>query len=255
MTDTNTETAAPASPTPAAPFSADDITRVFFSNDENSLAQAAELLQKIQALTPPVPVHYNFDFEKDDLPAGYGISVVPVKERDEKENKNVLVGVTFYAVPTFETVMSDPKGADYIREALYSAFAAKQANSIRPNRDGVLAAKPFTLADYIERKQRGDSYKTFNTMKRDLVAALRQIGLKTINAQVLRQCFSNAAIAESQYPAVPQDSWVRLLEMAAAKAEAGKLDPTIYHTWAATRQDAEAHDDEIDFDQLDKMLA
>ena len=240
-----------------APFSIDDLDRAYFGPER--FAEASELLTSIRAVLPEEAIHYNFDLASETPPEGYGIYVVPVKARGEPGAdgvaKSELIGVCFYAAPSFDLVMADEKGREFISDALFGVFAAKMANSIRPNKDGVMGKKPFSLSDFIERKARGDSFKTFNEMKKGLVETLRKMGLRSINATVLRQCLSNAAIAESQYPAVPQDTWGKILTLCVNLAEQRRLDPAIYQSWLATREHAAAHEEELDFSALEDMLA
>lgn len=250
-----TETNQPATTSADAEnaFSLNDLERAYFGPD--NLAAANDLHEKILTVLDEKDVHYNIDLANEAMPDGYGIYVVPVYKRldkaDEDGNKTEIVGVCFYAAPAFETVLADEKGREYVKDALFAAFSQKMANSIRPTRDGVLGKKPFALADFIERKTRGDSFKAFNDLSKELVETLRRMGLRSINRAILRQCLSNTAIAESQYPAMKQEIWQAILDMCIAEATKAKLDPAIFENWKATRDNASAHDETIDMDALE----
>lgn len=257
MTDISTTQAMPeAAASSSNEFSLDDLDRAYFGPDD--FGAASDLLTKIQAVLPEDQIYYNIDLASELPPEGYGIYIVPVRQRGEAGAdgvaKSELIGVCFYAAPSFDMVMSDEKGREYVQDALFGVFAAKMANSIRPNKDGILGKKPFSLADFIERKSRGDSFKTYNELKKPIVEALRKMGLRTINASVLRQCLSNAAIAASQYPNVRSEHWAKILDFCVSLAESRRLDPAIFASWKATRDHASAHDEEIDFSALSDIL-
>jgi hypothetical protein len=246
--------AAPASETPE-PFSLDKLDRAVFSNSEDDLAKAMELISAIrEAGFPESASHYNFDPEQP-LADGYSLYITPVRERSKVEGEgSKLVALTIYAAPSFEMVLADTAGEAYLRSQMERAFAMQHAASIRPNTSGVVPPAPYTLADHIERKTRGDSLKTFNELKNILVPSLKKIGLSSLTAATLRKCFSNAAVAQSLFPDTPQEAWEKVLVLSENLAKSKNLDPTIFKVWGETRDQGILEHETLDLSQLDIML-
>ena len=239
MTDTAqaevpaTETAEVAE-TGSDDFTTEDIKRRFFS-PEQLQDHGVPYINKIQSLG--VPVKRNFD-PQQDFPSGYGLGVIPISKRENEQN--VLVSVAVCAIPDLALVANDEEGQKFIRTAVIDTFMNKAANAFRERADGTVAASaPYSLEDFITRRTRGESVKTFTTLAPHFVKALKQKGLKFLTAQLLRQILQSASFAGQIAATVPQEKWVDVLDIMIGKASEAGLDTQILENWKSTRNEAE----------------
>ena len=231
----------------AEAFTTDDIKKRYF--DPAQLGAAAVYVDQIESVFDNSRIERNYDpNEEGSVPAGFGILIQPISTR--VNGSQVLDKVAISAVPSLEIVAGDEKGAAFLWDAALAAFGTKISNAVRNESDTL----PLSLSDFVERK-RDDSLATFREQAPALVKALKKMGAKTLTAMQLRQIFSNAAIAKSQYPSVEQSVWVNVMQAAIKKAESEGLDASIYRRWIAQRDEAEMTDVhlEIDDDFLDAL--
>lgn len=246
MSDFNTAT----TPAQSSGFDLDDIEYRLFGPSERE--KAAAYIGEVMAVLPASMIKANFDMEKDDaIPADYAVMIVPISRRNEAKKENELAEVVIGAVPSFEKVISDETGKSFVVNSLFSAMKTKLANSARNAETGSLL--PFSLSDFTTRKSRSDDLKAFNELAKPMILLLKSNGLRSVTKPSLRSCLSNAAIAESQYPAVPQEQWQKILQALEKMAAQKGLDPSIFAHWANTRDEMELADEALDEDFLEAL--
>jgi hypothetical protein len=83
------------------------------------------------------------------------------------------------------------------------------------------------------------------------VKVLKKKGLKFITESILRQTLQSKAFAEQQFPSVPQDKWVQILDSMIARANAEQIAVGMLSEWKQTRDSATLADKDVDLSDLD----
>jgi hypothetical protein len=196
---------------------------------------------------------YNFDTEAD-FPEGYGLAILPIKERDEQRG-NVVRGLCVAAMPDPATVAAHDKGESFIRDAVVGTFLSKLANSVRPRSDGTTAASvPYTVEDFITSARAAESLAAFRELAPQYVKALKKKGLSIITSPILRQVLSSAQFAEQQFPHIDGAKWDGVLDKMITKAKEKGLDSGIMDHWKSTRAEVEISMGDFDLDGLDGLM-
>jgi len=228
------------------------IKREYFSPSE--LNKAQERLSEVMVVAEDnatAPIR-NFDPEKD-FPNGYGLYIHPITQRGTDGNETI--GIAVAALPDPETIANAEGGSDYIRKVILDAEIAKLANSVRPRSDNSVAASiPFSIQDFITSSRGGESMATFRKLASIYVAALKKKGIRHMTNVLLRQIFQSSAFAESQFPKIPQESWVKVINSMIGKADAEKLETSVLVNWRETRDQAEMAVDEIDLEGFGELV-
>jgi len=260
MNDQTTNTTAPASaPTaPAAPkLSLDDIERLTFAPSELA-AEATQLaIRRQMAIAEAfgLPVRANTDLQQP-LPAGYTLSVVPIRttRTDPATGKGVQVPVELWltAHPTMSALMADDKGRVWAEDRVTDAVLNRFANDRRPRKDGTLPTTEamFSLASFITVATRDGGMGAFRELAPAYLKQLRGKLVPEISTDILRSVLASAVMAASIYRTVPAERWSGLLERMIQSAAKNSLDPGILTVWRDTRDnaDASAEDAAGDFD-------
>jgi hypothetical protein len=235
--------------------SLDAISREYFAPSE--LAKAQEHLQEVLTITEAngVGIVRNFNAE-EDFPAGYGLCVLPISKRRANGDGNETIGVAVAAVPDPETIANAEGGADFIRKTILDAEIAKLANAVRPRGEGnaVAASIPFSVQDFITSSRGGESMATFRKLAPVYVKALKNKGIRFMTGILLRQVFQSASFAEEQFPKIPQEQWIAIIDSMIAKAGAEKMDVAVLNNWKETRAQVEAQTGDVDLSDLGDLV-
>ncbi len=231
----------------------DAIDREYFPPSD--LPKASELVKRINETIPAKVIRYNFDPEKDQVPDGYGLAIVPIAERIA--NANVTVSLVIAVAPDPELIAGHEKGAAYIRETITDSFLTKIANAARPKPNGSIGTLPKTVEEYIERRKGKESLKVFTELAPGYVKALREKGLRVLTQQLLRQVLQSAVFSTQFNPALEdKGTWNTVLTKMIARAKTKGLDPAVLINWQETRDEAEmVNVEELDIDALDQLIA
>lgn len=229
-----------------------DISKQYFSADNleagsNAVNEAVELVAKENGMQ-----QFNFD-PNADFPAGYGLAIIPINQRNEATGSTDTIGVSIAAIPDFNLLDSSEAGKEYIRDTVQAALMAKLANAVRPRKDATAPASiPFTVEDFITSNRAEGVLVAFRKLAGAYVKVLKNGGLKLMTPDILRQVFQSSAFAGQQFPKVPQENWVRLLDSMIAKATEQGMAVGMLAEWKATRDTAGLPEvDEIDLSDMD----
>jgi hypothetical protein len=253
MTEANTNA---TTTTAADEFTAENIEKRHFVMPSDA-ADAQDYIGKVVKVLPGKDIKYNFDQSKP-FPDGYDILVLPVSKRSSEGKGNEIVGACIAAVPSVESIMAHEKGEAFIRSAIITAFSIKLGNAVRPKDGEEIDSNsiPQTVEDFIENRRSSGGLEAYNTVAKDMVAALRKQGLKLITVPLLRQVLQSKQFAENTYPAIKQEQWVKVLDILIALAGKAKLDPAVMQNWKDTRDQATVKEiEELDLGQLEGLAA
>lgn len=229
----------------------DSIKKVYFPSTKLSEAQTE--IDRISDICSAyqLKVTFNFDVEKDSLPDGYGLGVIPTSKRIK--NENVTLGVAIAGIPDVDTVRNHENGNQFVNDAVVNTMMAKLANSTRPRgEDNETAASiPFTIEDFITSNRPEGVLLAFRTYASAYVKVLKKGGLKLLTESILRQALQSKAFAEQQFPKVPQDKWVAILESMMRRAEKDGIAMGLLSEWKQSRDSATLSDDDVDLSDLD----
>lgn len=203
---------------------------------------------------------------EDNFPRGFEIQVQGLRRGQTGTNlPRVLIGMTMFAVPAFETVYNyidkdtkEPEGFNFIVDAVRSEYSAKIANAVRPGHNETKLKTenlPIRVTDFIANRRRGDDFKTFNEVSAMLINALKKLGLGSITKPALRQVLQSKASAAALYQSIDDRVWQKLLDIAIAKAASDGLSIASLESWKETRETASLIDevDNITLDNLDNL--
>lgn len=229
----------------------DSIKKVYFPSSK--LGDAQTEIDRISAICEQyqLKVAFNFDVEKDALPDGYGLGVIPISKRIK--NENVTLGVAIAGIPDVETVRQHENGNQFVNDSVVNTMMAKLANATRPRgEDNETAASiPFTIEDFITSNRPEGVLLAFRTYASAYVKVLKKGGLKLLTESILRQALQSKAFAEQQFPKVPQDKWVAILESMIRRAEKDAIAVGLLAEWKQSRDSATLSDDDVDLSDLD----
>jgi hypothetical protein len=231
-------------------FNADDIKKVYFNSTQMAEAQTAINAAVEIATGLGLEQVMNFDGEKE-FPEGYGIALIPIAKRIN--NVNVTLGVAISAVPDLATVQAHEGGNAFIMDSVVGSMIAKLANAVRPRGDAgeTAASIPYSVEDFITSNRPEGVLLGFRTFAGAYVKVLKKKGLKFITESILRQALQSAAFAEQQFPSIPQDKWIAIIDSMMARAVAAGVAVGMLEDWKASRDSAELKDTDIDLSDLD----
>ena len=240
------DAASKSAPIAGMPKTADDVEAVYF--EPADLEKGFALVQHITSLPyKPIP---NFDPETYQFDGSAGLLVMPQKEtvvtkdsKGEEKKERVLKRIIIAAVPTLDTMLSHPKGKDYIQDSVIASFSAKLRNAfVRVTNDEKAIADgslklPLSVDSFIEKSEKGaqdQGLSSFNTLANDIVKSLADKGI-TLNKALLRQVLQSTEFAKALLPSVSQAVWGKVLNGAKIAAEKKALKVDIFDHWIATR--------------------
>jgi hypothetical protein len=248
-TEIATMTTEPTATAPAA-FTADDIKRKAYPVTDMTVFAAD--VAKVTGL-PNFPVKFNFD-PAGEFPAGFAGAIIPIQKRDENKKENVTVGALIAAIPTFDAIAAAEGGVDFIRATVTNRILAQLATAVRPRDTGNAPSIPLSIADYLTSARADNSLETYTELSKAFVKALREKGLKSLTAALLRQSLRSSAFAQDKFKNIQQSVWVNILDAMEQAALNKGLDPSIFRHWKATR-DATAFDEVSEIDTSDLLSA
>lgn len=194
---------------------------------------------------------FNFD-PAENLPEGYGLSVIPLTERITGQG-NVTKGVCIAAVPSLDKIMSEASGQTFVQNAIVKLMINSVKAAASPGADGAISSLPFKVLDFTT-SSRSSALAAFNAVASLYVKALKDKGLKFMSKTILRQVLSSAGFAEQQFPHIEQDNWqIVLKSMVAHAAKEGQPAGILSH-WSKTRDAVEVDTTEIDLSDIDGMV-
>lgn len=229
-----------------------DIERRYFAPDH--LQDANEYINEAIAICENEGVQPIMNFDADaDFPDGYGLAVIPITKR-VAEQGNVTIGISVDAVPSFDLVMDDEQGAEYVRKLVQADFLRQIATASKPREDGQLTSIPFKLLDFVTSTRKG-GLEAFNAVASIFVTVLKKKKLKFMTKVLLRQILSSASFAEQQYPNIDQQSWVTVLNAMIAQNKKNGIEAGVLQHWIDTRDEVEVTEQDIDLSDLGDLLS
>ena len=221
----------------------DEITikKQFFAPSELEAANKVLGQLELKGISPT----FNFNPEGEFPSETHGLLIAPINKRVPDpdvpgEQKTIAVGCLAAAVPTVAAILAHGEaGKAFIDQAVERLLFATVANAVRP-RDGMTPAgkAPFTIEEFITPRRGNDELQAFGKISKMFVKGLKDKGLKRMTAGLLKDCISCAENAMQFFPNIPQETWVKLLEMMAVKAAEKKLPIAIFLDWTANRDQA-----------------
>ena len=217
-------------------------TGIVTSHVENhaDIVNAAVAIYKANSL----PVHSNLTADESGegylFPAaGYGVAIVPQRERPARGEAFKYVSLIVCTVPTLNTISQHEQGQAWITERLEDALIRRIRYAMRD--DSASAADlPGDVDGFSLDGARGTGLGTWNDMSADAVRALKN---KNPNActgltrGVLKMVLESQAIAEVYFPRIPAENWETVIKVCRNKAVAIGKTPRIFDHWMATRNE------------------
>ena len=233
-------------------FGVQDISRKSFAPEDLQNAQAyigkAVGAAKAGGISPV----FNFDVN-EELPAGYGLSVIPLTERIAGQG-NVTKGLCIAAVPSVSAILQAESGNAWVVKQITDILVRSIKSAASPSADGAITSIPFKIDDFTT-STRSSALAAFNAVASLYVKALKDKGLKFMSKGLLRQVLSSAAFAEQQFPRIGQDNWQVVISSMVAHTSKEGIDSGILKHWAATRDSIEVSTVDIDLSDIDGMVA
>lgn len=224
-------------------FDFQSVEKCYYPPDQRDAAQ--EYMNKVLAVAPEKSVRNNFpENDVSNIGNDYGLAIIPVGATI-KDKGRVTKSVLFAAIPSFEAIVDNEKGEEFIRDTVTDACLSKVANAARQPNNRTL---PYEIRDFFERRKMSESLETYNLLQKPIVKNLKDQGFHGMTKAFLRQCLSSAKIAEQAFPKVSQENWEKLLALFMKRAESyvdpeteqpKPLDPEIFKDWLAHRAEEE----------------
>lgn len=228
-----------------------DVSRRSFTADDLESAQtyigAAVQAAKLSEVEPV----FNFD-TNENLPEGYGLSVIPLTERVAGQG-NVTKGLCIAAVPSVQTILQSDSGNAWVVKQLNDILIRSIKSAATPSDDGAISSLPLKVEDFTT-STRSSALAAFNAVASLFVKALKDKGLKFMSKGLLRQVLSSAAFAEQQFPRIGQDNWVIVINSIMSHAAKEGVDAGILKHWLTTRDAIEVSTADIDLSDIDGMV-
>lgn len=241
-----------------------DSRRVLFGPDRLDHAQLYISALSAHAEQHELEVLSNFELA-DGVNEGWGLVIAPVQERlpdpeDPSRNKLIAVGFVIAQVPWVDVVLAHAAGKDLIENALVAMLIPKVINAVKPALVGEVAvtdlqSMPRSLDDFLVRAKKGETYAVFNQLADKFVEVLKERGIKELTKTMLKKVLSNTGAAKTYYPNIDQRNWVITLETMISQAEKLGLDPSLFHRWIETRDEATIAESSLEIDGIDDLLA
>jgi hypothetical protein len=86
------------------------------------------------------------------------------------------------------------------------------------------------------------------------VKALKAKGLKLISKALLRQILASSAFAQQQYPRLPQENWVHVLNSMIGHAAKDSIDVSGLQHWIDTRDTETVDMKDVDLTDIDSLV-
>lgn len=248
-TDNTTETTA-TEPAKTPVQLLQEVERKVFGS--NALDAGQEYIGKVMALCEINEINpvFNFDTEAD-FPQNYGLSVIPLTERVEGMG-NVTKGIAVAAIPDFDAIVDTAEGAAWIAKQATDNMLRQVATACK-SKDGQLNSIPFSIIDF-STSSRASGLAGFNHVASLYVKALKAKGLKLISKALLRQILASKSFAEQQYPRLPQDNWVAVLNSMIAHAAKDSIDVAGLRHWINTRDTETVDMGDVDLTDIDSLV-
>jgi len=193
---------------------------------------------------------FNFD-TNEELPEGYGLSILPLTERVAGQG-NVTKGVCIAAVPSVDSILAATGGDVWVRKQINTLLVRAIKAGATPSDDGSITSIPFSIADFTA--SRVSALAAFNAIAPLYVKALKDKGLKFINKGLLRQVLASAAFAEQQFPRIDQANWELVIKSMTQAAAKENLEAGILAHWSKTRNEVEVDTSDIDLSDIENIL-
>jgi len=226
--------------------------RHYFSPE--NIEDAKQFIKDVRktAKSTGVPVIQETDM-LDSHPAGYGILVQPVLERNkEKRGTSLLLsGIVIASVPDLDAVTKENKGKTFLQEALSEAYGRKlRTIALNADKTGAKAVFPKDIEGYITEQSETPTLTAFNVIAPHFIKLLHAYGneLRYITPPLLRVALSSSAKAAIQYPRIADNVWDKLLAKMTRYAIDKGHDPAILRHWIATRKEASDMSDSLPID-------
>ena len=228
-----------------------DVARKSFSSDDLQNAEAYIGKAVAAAQAANVTPVFNFD-TNEELPAGYGLSVIPLTERVPTKG-NVTKGLCIAAVPSVNTILEDESGQSWVVKQINDILIRSIKGAASPSEDGSITSIPFKVLDFTT-SARASALAAFNALATLYVKALKEKGLKFMSKGLLRQVLSSAAFAEQQFPRIGQDNWQTVISSMKTHAAKEGIEAGILKHWADTRDTVEVSTADIDLSDIDGIV-
>lgn len=168
---------------------------------------------------------------------------VTTGEGANKVSKRVPHVIVANAVPSLENTASTEAGQKFIAEAVLASFERK-VRSTFGKVDGLALDKmreiklPYSAEEFMA-SGRGESQETgvYKEYAKKMQKVLAEKNL-SISVNGLKDCLMSAAVAQANYPKVPQTVWQKLLSGAINMAKRDGKPATVFEHWLATRDQA-----------------
>lgn len=174
-------------------------------------------------------------------------------------------------VPSLPAIQADAQGTAWLDKIVDTQIAHVAVASLRGADNLAVASKdmPLALADFVTARESGSVAATFDAQFRGIIDALKAKSPAWAKARItkgeLKKAFESAPYAIAVYPTLEDRGdkpslFVMAMQLGIREAKAAGLDPTIYETWLATRDNKELADESLtgeegDFDLDDLSLA
>jgi hypothetical protein len=252
MSQTGTQTAAPANTAPqaantlapatapVAPLS-DELqaalsaynkrgkARVLYNEGDEARAQFLALVQAVAG-----EAGEGFKDWTENAPESFkSLAIV----HQEHTGNDVVI-----AMPDRDTLFADPSAAGY----LYRLAINKIINTA--DSEDATEARFIVPGGCFTQRFDVDAYRF---QQKGLVKSLHNVGIKSITVGGLKDVFASAAFASTAFPRVPAEFWDNFLDVATAYAESKGYDTSLFAHWKATRHVVE--DTGVDF-ELEELM-
>jgi len=235
----------------------DKLKTQFFVGQEG-LENASVIIEQIRKAG--IVIRQNYDRDTVDFPTEtHGMLIQVLKHRIAK--KTVPTGeVLVAAVPTVESVGAyGEAGEAFLMEAVEGILTNRVVNAVRAAKEGTDSFIPFTIEDFITKRTITSEYGDYMKLAKVFVSALKKgKGFEILTPTILRSVLSNTEMATSLFPHIQQEWWQGVLNkmIEYCGKHSPQLDPAMFETWLATRDDVSSATEvkELSLDDLSLEL-
>jgi hypothetical protein len=193
------------------------------------------------------------------------------KQADGTTGPSTVRCIVITPVPTLDALLASESGVAWLSKVINTQLNHTAVAPLRKAENLTLAAKemPLSLEDFVTTSRESSSVtETFDKLFRGILDSFKAKSPAWAKARLikaeLKKAMESAAYASSVYAPLEDRGekpslFVMAIQVGIREAKAQGLDPTIFETWLATRNektiaDAEAEEEE-DFDLDDIVLA